>query len=636
MGASVIKFFGRPGVVVLAMVLAGASALAQSAAPQTTGSASDIEVEGVLEVVVRDHREGASVHRFLQTTTERLELTEAPGRSALGDLQSGSVIRARGRRGPNSTLELQPNSTGGSVTTLSLASPNTFGEQRVVIILVNFQDKPSAPYSWSQASQVTFGSVSDFFRDNSYGQTWLTGDVFGWFTIAENSTSCDQTKIYMLADQAAANAGVNLSNYTRRVYAFPQNACSFWGSGTVGGNPSRAWINGSYALKVVAHELGHNFGDWHSKSEPCDAAGCSIIEYGDDRDIMGLSGTGHLNAYQKERLGWLNYGASPGIQTISASGTYWIDSLQTPGGVKALKILKSASSGGNIHYYLESRSQLGFDAGYAPGVIVHTGHESNTNSSQQTDLDRLTSAFDAILNAGQSFTDSTAGLTVRTISADSAGAWLSVDYAGVPCTQRAPTVTLSPGGTVTTSPSATVSYSLSIRNNDDAGCAAANFAIGMAVPSGWTWSTSTGSVFVSAGASASVSLNVTTSATASGTATVTAQTARTGTSGPGGSAVGNLVVVTELSVSLAISSGNQYQLTATVLSGGQPASGISVKFTLVSPSGGTTTLSGTTNGSGVATVKGRLKPRDARGTYTVTARASFGALVGSATGTFVY
>src|SRR6202040_3472202 len=99
-----------------------------------------------------------------------------------------------------------------------------------------------------------------FDLENSYGQTWLTGDVFGWYTIALSSTVCDYSTLATQAKSAAAAAGVNLSNYPRHVIAFPDNACGWWGLGTVGGNPSTAWINGSFELMVVGHEMGHNFG----------------------------------------------------------------------------------------------------------------------------------------------------------------------------------------------------------------------------------------------------------------------------------------------------------------------------------------------------------------------------------------
>lgn len=602
-------------------------------------SGADVEVEGTLEVLVEDHAQGAIVHHVLETATERIWLIEAPGRSELSALTTGSRIRARGRRGPNRTLELKPGSSGSdsSITTLGLASPNTFGQQQVAVILVNFQDKATTPYSWTHAHDVTFNQVSNFYLENSYGQTSLAGDVFGWFTIAMNSTVCDYNQIASLADQAASRAGVDLNTYSRRVYAFPTNACSWWGLGTVGGNPSRAWIKGSYALKVVAHELGHNLGDWHSNSQPCDSTGCTFKEYGDDRDTMGGPGTGHFSAYQKERLGWLNYGSSPAIQTVTGSGTYFINSLQTAGaGAKALKVLKSGTSSGNTYYYVEARTRTGYDSGYAGGVILHTGMDSNGNSAFQIDLDRITSGFDAVLDPGQTYTDTAAAFSVRTISTDATGAWVAIDYAGLPCTARAPGVSLSPSGTITTSPSATTNFTLSVKNNDDSTCAPAGFSIAMSVPSGWGWASGMASISVAPGTTFSVPVSVTAPDWASGMVTVGAQLARPGGAGPGGSATVNLMVVSDLSVTLAVVGGSRFQFTATVLAGQAPAAGVPVTFVMTGPTGATTRFSATTDALGAATVKGRFRPRDPKGAYQVTATATSGNLTGTATGSFVY
>ena len=69
---------------------------------------------------------------------------------------------------------------------------------------------------------MTFGTTSSFFLENSHNQTWLTGDVAGWFTLPLSSSTCDYNQISSAADQAATSGGVRLSNYTRKVYAFPQ------------------------------------------------------------------------------------------------------------------------------------------------------------------------------------------------------------------------------------------------------------------------------------------------------------------------------------------------------------------------------------------------------------------------------
>ena len=65
---------------------------------------------------------------------------------------------------------------------------------------------------------------------------------------------------------------LNLATYKHYVYAFPQNACGGLGAGTIGGNPSEAWINGSLDLKVLSHEMGHNFGLYHSHALDCGTA----------------------------------------------------------------------------------------------------------------------------------------------------------------------------------------------------------------------------------------------------------------------------------------------------------------------------------------------------------------------------
>ena len=107
---------------------------------------------------------------------------------------------------------------------------------------MNFQDKATQPYTVVTAQRTVFTTTSNFDLENSYGQTWLTGTVVGWYAISLSSTVCDYSTLASQAKSAAQAAGVNLSAYTRYVYAFPQNACTWWGLGSVGGNPSQAWI----------------------------------------------------------------------------------------------------------------------------------------------------------------------------------------------------------------------------------------------------------------------------------------------------------------------------------------------------------------------------------------------------------
>ena len=165
---------------------------------------------------------------------------------------------------------------------------------------------------------------------------------------------------------------------------------------------------------------------------------------------------------------------------------------------------------------------------------------------------------------------------------------------------------------------------------------ASSSRLAMAVPTGWSWSSSQASITVAPGTTVNASVAVVAPDTAAGTVTVSEQVTRLDGTGLNGSATANLMVVTGLNVTLAITGGANYQLKATVLAGTTPAAGVTVSFVMTGPTGARITLSATTNSLGMATVKGKLRPRDPRGTYQVTATAISGSLSGSASGSFVY
>ena len=610
-----------------AAVVGGSSPSTSAMAPQSLPSQANVELDGELEIEVEDGPTSARLLHFLNRGSERIKLEFA---SDPPTAPSGTRIRARGRL-QNNTLMLNSQS---DVQTLSLAAPNTFGEQRTIVILINFQDRISQPYTPAAAWSTTFETTSNFFRENSSQQTWLTGAVYGWFTIAANSTTCDTNLWANLADQAAAAAGATMSTFQRRIYAFPQTgACGWWGLGTVGGNPSRSWINGSYTLKVVGHELGHNFGNYHSNSQPCDSATCSTVEYGDDHDIMGNPTSGHMTAFQKERLGWLNYGSSPPIEVVGQSGSYWIDAMSAPtAGAKALKILKSVdSSGRRTWFYVESRGNAGFDSGVTPGVLVHTGSEASGNTSLQYDLDRTTSTFDGLLDIGQTFTDPQTGLSITTTSLSQSGATLSINYAAPACTPAAPTVTLS-GGSTWAAAGVPVNYTVTVRNNDGSTCANSTFNMAAQVPAGWTATFASPSVSLTPGSAQNVGLTLVAPVGSSGAYNFQVSASRAGSTG---SVNGTVQIAAGLSVSLTFgNTGNGKQAQVTVRANSAAVPGAAVTLTMTDPTGRTSVVTATTNGSGVATHNYKFKGSDPRGLYRVVVSVSANGLTGAAVGEF--
>ena len=511
----------------------------------------NLELEGQLEVLYEDYEDGSvKLRHFLKSSFgERFELRLA---QAQRQWRSGQNVRAQGwllsspdaSSGPiqgdivlnddDSGLLLLADAATGSTNTsgsdLAYDLPNTLGAQRTLAMLVNFQDAPSnKPWTSDQAKSLVFGSVSDFFKENSNQQTWLTGSVAGWYTLPVSSTVCDGFAIEQYGKSAAQAAGYDLSQYDRFLFIFPQNSCGYSGMGQVGAMPSNTWINGSLILRTIAHEMGHNFGLQHAHALDCGGttlgSTCSSQEYGDTLDIMGYSGTvAHFNAFNKERLGWL---ASSNIVEVKSAGSYTlVPTTNQTSSTKALKIPRGLdASGAPSYYYIEYRQPTGFDAQITDrgvvdpanvfqGVAVHQASPSNGNSGQLLDMtagSNFVDMKDAALTGGRSFSDASAGINLNTEWTDAGQALVSVDFGGAiapVCTRSAPAVSVSPAQSSWLPAGSSYSYSVSLSNKDSSGCASSSFSLSTVKPSGWSASLGSSSLSLAPGASGSFSLSV--------------------------------------------------------------------------------------------------------------------------------
>ena len=621
----------------------------------------EVEEDGELEVLHVDHADASADYylHFLHTSKGRHTLYF---RDAAPDAPTGAKARVKGVQ----VAEAIVVDTDGITLAKAAALPNTLGAQKTLTILVNFSNAPTAqPYTVAQAQSVMFTTTSNYDYENSYQQTSVTGAVAGWFTIAETNTTCNYNNIATQAKQAAAAAGYVLSNYNRYVYVFPANSCGWWGLGTVGGNPSQAWIHTKhgFTVTVVAHEMGHNFGLYHSHSMDCGtatlaASGCTTSDYGDAFDVMGKASTAHYNAFQKERLGWLNAGVSPPLTTVPAqagTATFTIAPLEDvrDGRSRALKIPRgTACAATSEWFYVESRQAKGFDAYLSSnanvlgGVLIHKVTEGNGDSSYLLDMTPATTEWsDAALVAGQSFTDPQTGLTIAPLSVGTSGAMVNVTFPAASCTRAAPKVTLTPTGTVWAPAGSTTSYSATVTNQDSCGCAATTYDIGATVPTGWS-ATNARTAATSPGAVTSAAIMITTAGSATAgfydvnvkaenTAAQTMSSVATGTV-----AIGTALNVTVTTDKASYTLGKNKPVTATistkVLSGGAAVSGATVEVDIRNPSGAVTRLTATTGSGGTASVSYGMKSRShPAGTYTVTSRATKGSLVNTGTTTFV-
>src|SRR5688572_19971834 len=540
-------------LTIAALLGLGAAEAAAQGPPSDLPGRGPVVLEGELDVIYEDDEERgeARLVHFLHTDNRRVPLRFQG--DLLPDLPTGARVRISGNLADGVVT-----TTSTNVTTLATSTARTLGPQSVLVILFNFSNNPTQPWTTTTIASVN-NQVRNYYLENTYGQTILSFTVAGWYTIAAPNTTCDAYTWATQAEAAATNAGFNINAYDRRVYAFPRvSACSWNGMGNVGG--PRSWSNGSYTLRTVAHEQGHNFGNHHSKAMRCDSpTACTAVEYGDDRDVLGVSGVvGHMNAFQKERLGWLNYGTAPGIRTVTSAGDHWIDNYEMLGGsTKALKIANPATGG---YYYIESRAKTGFDANVNAGVTLHSVSGS---VGYQVDLSPTTTTYDSTLDVGQVFTDSALGVSFQTLSSNVDGALIRIGTTTTttptptPCATQAPTVSMAAASQM--------KYTVTVKNNNGSTCAASAFNVAATVPSGWSASFSPGtSVSLAPGASASTTLTLAAPSGTSGTYAFSVS-AVDSSSGKSAAANGTVVLVTTLNVTASASlSGNGGNRSATI------------------------------------------------------------------------
>jgi hypothetical protein len=595
----------------------------------------EVDVDGAFEVLHADDDLGGGDYVYhLRTTVGRLSLHFASGAPGV---PTDTDVRIRGVRLRNA-VALEGSS---SVVPVITVPSNTFGEQRVLVIPVYFTDKTQAVYDYADIMQ----KVDAYYRGNTYQRAWLTSTITQAFLIPMTSTVCDYWKVASLARSAAQAAGYDLTKYNRHVFAHPRTACSWSGLGTVGGNPSGAWLNGIFPQSTVGHELGHNFGAYHSHSLACAGSTCTTSEYGDGYDIMGTSSSlGHFNAFQKERLGWLNYPPqdTPPVLTVYGGGQYALDVYEPAGtSPKALKVLKSTDSatGKKTWYFAESRS--------SSKVLLHSGADASGDSSYLWDVAPDASTIDWVLDVGQVYSDPAAAVTFTVLAAGSTGATVRVDFGAAPCVPANPVQALSPVDAQWVSRGAAASYGVTVTNKDTTSCPASTFDLQAAAPTGWAAIFDISSVTLAPGASVDASLSVYPPPDAvAGFYSLPVTAANHAEPSYAATSLGTIVLVDSLAVGVSFDKNppvyrrNQTVRISTAVTaptGTADAAGVAVTLTIQKPTtkgDGVVTVTGTTDASGKFVYSLRMKPNDPTGTWTVNAAASKNGVVGAAFATF--
>ncbi|MDP3703990.1 MAG: hypothetical protein Q8R78_06340, partial [Candidatus Omnitrophota bacterium] len=401
----------------------------------------DVQLEGSLEVLIEHWPEQPVTRQTLVTTSQRYTLHFAqtpPG------LLSGSRVRVHGLALDQHIALTSEKPIPGLTTSLEVleaALPESLGAQRVIVLLVNFLDKLDQPYSLAAAYDLVFNHTNTYYREVSYGQTWLTGRVAGWYTLPITvGQACPRALIFSEA-LAAADPDVFFPDYDRILLIFPSIGCQDGVVDTLGTHDiptpdgviraSKAWVQVP-TVRAVAHELGHNLGIGHANALECGAetlaaTRCTTAFYGDRFDVMGTSAQGHFNAVHKDRLAWLT---PANVVTVGRSGRYTLSPLELPSiGPQTLRLIKAVDGAGRRTWYsLEYRQRIGLDAALPQsavlnGALVRLASDGNADTAF---LDMTPSSLsypegfdvlDGALAVGKTFTDPS-GIRITTRSSN--------------------------------------------------------------------------------------------------------------------------------------------------------------------------------------------------------------------------
>ena len=311
----------------------------------------------------------------------------------------------------------------------------------VAVVLVNFTNDTRQTVTPATADSIVFtngNSVANFFSEDSRGRIAMSGSVFGWYTLPETNAGCAWSKWGDDATAAALAAGHDLSAFDHVIFAWPQaSSCGWAGLGYMPG--PYTYNNGSFSLRVLAHELSHNLGVNHASTLTCTSGAsvvslsstCTYTEYGDPFTVMGSGSSFHNDGEQLGELGFLGIGE---LKTVMPDGgTYTLKPVlgSTPGSAMVLRVAR----GDGTSFFLDVRTPYGayfdtFAAGSSAvsGVMIRLSQDAGVplhgpQNTKLIDTNPQTATFtDAALAVGRTLTDPVSHISITTVSLDATGA----------------------------------------------------------------------------------------------------------------------------------------------------------------------------------------------------------------------
>jgi hypothetical protein len=329
------------------------------------------------------------------------------------------------------------------------------GEQRTLAVAVSF---PCYGLSMSLADvqRMVFApegpSLDHFVRVHTRGQAWVTGKAVPFR--ADREYGCREYDELVEAAIRALSETEDLTQYRRLLIFLPMlpGECYWGGLGTANclrrdSLPTHwhsvSWMRvpmnmtqgaWDWVMRVVFHEVGHNFGFAHSNSRKFPAISLGAPgqkgesgEYGDPFTSMGGSG-GPYTARQLLHAGWL---AESEVITAEGEGTYTIEAVAAQNtGPKVLRIrrLPGVDEWLWVEYHKPEGPYYAWWPSVAPqGALVYVLDNHNQDWSEMyggppnlldmTPGSRAEDFRDAVLAVGREWQDSYSGLRIRVVRA---------------------------------------------------------------------------------------------------------------------------------------------------------------------------------------------------------------------------
>jgi filamentous hemagglutinin family protein len=355
------------------------------------------------------------------------------------------------------------------VTTPYIALPLKYPNNAVVPYTYAADPFTIASITTSVFGAAGSGSAAEYYKEVSFGaqllsglvasvpvtgapNTWLKATALlpsGCSSNAELDAILNSIETQSAAAAKAANAAWDPANFTGNLYIVNSlPSCGWAGLGYIGWE--HAYTNGTAALWVVGHEMGHNFGLYHAGSLRCAsgvviaASGCSVTEYGDPFVIMGNNQTMHFSASQKAVLGYI----PGGVSTFGGgTQTYTLGPIELPG--QAKYAIQIPTSSPNRTYWVEFRQPVaGVDSGLntvpTNGAQVRvsypfenqcSGCSGKNDDTQFLDMTPANNNFsDGALLVGQSWTDPLYNITISVDAFTASALTVTVTSGGVTST----------------------------------------------------------------------------------------------------------------------------------------------------------------------------------------------------------